>query len=81
MWARKVLVMTQIDFRNIRTHDNSKNEGFEELCCQLASFEEVPIGSIFRRKSGAGGDAGVECYWRLPNGNEEAWQTKYGSDE
>ena len=73
--------MTQIDFRNIRTHDNSKNEGFEELCCQLASFEEVPIGSIFRRKSGAGGDAGVECYWRLPNGNEEAWQTKYGSHE
>jgi hypothetical protein len=49
--------MTTIDFKDIRTHKGSQHEGFEELCCQLASFEEVPKDSIFRRKSGAGGDA------------------------
>jgi len=73
--------MTKIDFKDIRTHKGSQHEGFEELCCQLASFEEVPKDSIFRRKSGAGGDASVECYWRLPNGNEKAWQTKFFLDQ
>ncbi|MEG4007307.1 hypothetical protein QUA41_18310 [Microcoleus sp. Pol11C1] len=71
--------MTKIDLKDIRTHKGSQDKGFEELCCQLASFEEVPKGSIFRRK-GAGGDGGVECYWRLPNGNEKAWQAKYFPD-
>ena len=73
--------MNKIDFKDIRTHKGSQHEGFEELCCQLASFEEVPKDSIFRRKSGAGGDAGVECYWLLPNGNEKTWQTKYFPDK
>ncbi len=71
--------MTKIDFKDIRTHTGTQDKGFEELCCQLASFEEVPKDSIFRRK-GAGGDGGVECYWRLPNGNEKAWQAKYFRD-
>ena len=79
MWVKKVLVMSQIDFRNIRTHKGTQHDGFEELCCQLASFEEMPEGSIFRCK-GDGKDAGVECYWRLPDGNEKAWQTKYFLD-
>jgi hypothetical protein len=73
--------MTNIDFKDLRLHKGSQHEAFEELCCQLASFEEVPEGSLFRRKSGAGGDAGVECYWRLPNGNEKAWQTKCFLDQ
>ena len=71
--------MTKIDFKDIRTHKGSQDKGFEELCCQLASFEEVPKGSIFRRK-GPGGDGGVECYWQLPNGKEKAWQAKYFPD-
>lgn len=68
--------MTKIDFKDIRTHQGTQDKGFEELCCQLASFEEVPKDSIFSRK-GPGGDGGVECYWQLPNGNEKVWQAKY----
>lgn len=66
-----------VDLKEVRPWNGSQHEAFEELCCQLASFESVPGGSLFRRKRGAGGDAGVECYWLLPNGDEIAWQTKY----
>ncbi|MRG88348.1 hypothetical protein [Salinibacillus xinjiangensis] len=34
----------------------------------------------FARKEGAGGDAGVECYWKLKDGTEHAWQAKYFTD-
>ena len=66
-----------VDLKDIRPLNGTQHESFEELCCQLASFEGVPASSVFRRKRGAGGDAGVECYWLLPNGDEVAWQTKY----
>ena len=49
--------------------------GFEELCCQLAHYELPRQGSRFIRKKAP--DAGVECYWALPNGDEWAWQAKY----
>src|SRR4051812_29477068 len=65
------------NFKEIRPLNGSQHEAFEELCCQLASFEDMPPGSIFRRKRGAGGDAGVEGYWLLSDGKEAAWQTKY----
>ena len=48
---------------------------FEELCCQLARYEQVPEKSEFVRKGTP--DAGVECYWKLPNSDEYAWQAKY----
>ncbi|MCD6239204.1 MAG: ATP-binding protein [Thermotogae bacterium] len=48
---------------------------FEELCCQLAAYEQAPQGSIFIRK--AAPDAGVECFWKLPNGDEWGWQAKF----
>jgi hypothetical protein len=64
-----------VDLKDIRPLNGTQHESFEELCCQLASFEGVPASSVFRRKRGAGGDAGVECYWLLPNGDEVAWQT------
>ena len=38
---------------------------------------DVPPGSTFYRLRGAGGDAGVECYWVLPDGSKCGWQSKY----
>ena len=48
---------------------------FEELCCQLARYESIPDGSKFIRKGTP--DAGVECFWILPNDSEWAWQAKW----
>ena len=70
----------EINFSNIRTHDSSKNSGFEELVCQLAHLQQPDNGKIFIRKEGAGGDAGVECYWVLDNDSEIGWQVKYFPD-
>ena len=65
------------DFSNIRTHNGSQAGGFEELVCQLAHLRK-PKGALrFVRKEGAGGDAGVECYWVLADQSEECWQAKY----
>lgn len=66
-----------IDFNNIKPYNGSQRDGFEELCCQLASFNSPQTNSTFIVKDGPGGDAGVECYWKLPNGSEHAWQAKY----
>jgi hypothetical protein len=72
---------TTIDFRSIRPWDGSQREGFEELCCQLAALEQVPNTHAFIKKRGAGGDAGVEAYRVLTNGDEHALQAKYFIDE
>jgi hypothetical protein len=66
------------DLAKIRILNGSQDEAFEELCCQLAEFEPVPKGSIFTRK--APPDAGVECFWKLPTGDEYGWQAKYFLD-
>jgi len=50
---------------------------FEELVCQLASREAFPTGSTYRRVEGAGGDGGVEAYWRNPSGSKTGYQAKY----
>jgi len=70
----------EINFHNIRTHDGSKNSGFEEFVCQLAHLQRPDYGKIFIRKEGAGGDAGVECYWVLDDDSEIGWQVKYFPD-
>lgn len=64
-----------INWHNIRPLENSQNEGFEELVCQLARNEEITSKNKFIRKGKP--DAGVECYWILENGDEWAWQAKY----
>lgn len=69
-----------IDFSKIRTHNGSKASGFEELVCQLAHLQKPENALRFIRKEGAGGDAGVECYWILEDGSEICWQTKYFPD-
>lgn len=65
-----------IDFSRIRAHAGSQNLGFEELCCQLAGLEPRPVDATFLRK-GAGADQGVECFVKLADGGQLAWQAKY----
>ncbi len=64
-----------IEWNNLRPLNGSQQSAFEELCCQLAAYEKSPTGSKFIRKGAP--DAGVECYWVLPGGDEWGWQTKY----
>ena len=63
------------EWNKLRSWKGSQENAFEELCCQLASCEKYPTDSQFTRKSAP--DAGVECYWRLPSGEEVAWQAKF----
>jgi len=67
-------------FRTIRPFGGSQQGGFEELICQLAHLETPANTKSFVRKEGAGGDAGVECFWIMTNGAEHAWQAKYFLD-
>lgn len=64
-----------IDWNNLRSWNGDQRSAFEELCCQLAHAEAVPPGSTFFRKGTP--DAGVECYWRTPTGDEWGWQAKF----
>lgn len=64
-----------IEWHMLRTWNGSQDNAFEELCCQLASCEKYPTGSQFTRKGAP--DAGVECYWNIPSGEEYAWQAKF----
>lgn len=64
-----------INWNNIRPLENSQNEAFEELVCQLARKEEILNKKIFIRKGKP--DAGVECFWILNNSEEFAWQAKF----
>jgi hypothetical protein len=67
----------QINWKHIRTLNGAQSEGFEEFCTQLARRESVVTGSVFTRKGKP--DAGIECYWTLPTGDELGWQAKYFS--
>lgn len=64
-----------INWNNIRTLNGSQQSAFEELCCQLARSEPTPPESRFMRVGAP--DAGVECYWILPTGDEWGWQAKF----
>ena len=64
-----------ISWDSLRSWNGSVRDSFEELCCQLAAAESVPSGSRFFRKGTP--DAGVECYWELPDSQEWAWQAKW----
>lgn len=63
------------DWNTLRPLNGSRDKGFEELSCQLAAGEPYPSGSKFIRKGVP--DAGVECYWILPGGDEHGWQAKF----
>ncbi|MXP44979.1 NACHT domain-containing protein [Allopontixanthobacter sediminis] len=66
----------EIDFGRIRPHGGSRNDGFEELCAQLAGLEEREESDIFVR-TGKGADAGVECFRIRNDETERGWQAKY----
>ena len=73
--ATLLLMIMSIDWKNLRTINGSQQTGFEELCCQLARLETFPNNSKFYRIEAP--DAGVECYWKLADEKEIAWQAKY----
>ena len=60
-------------FDAIRKWDGSQNRGFEELCFQLR--DPTPPDAELVKTSAP--DAGVEWYWRHPDGTETGWQVKY----
>ena len=64
-----------LNWNDIRPINNSLNEGFEELVCQLARIENIDnVGSFIRKGKP---DAGVECFYILESGKEIAWQAKF----
>ena len=64
-----------VEWSKLRPWGDSRNTAFEMLVCQLAQYECVPDESKFVRKGTP--DAGVECYWPLPDGRERGWQAKF----
>lgn len=67
-----------MNWRNIRVYNNSQNNAFEELVCQLARQEMGKGYKTFIRNGTP--DGGVECLWQLQDGRERAWQAKYVFD-
>lgn len=70
--------MPDIDFKQIVARRGSRQDSFEELCCQLARLT-LSKTSSFKRLHGSGGDGGVECYVDTPEGRM-GWQAKYVYD-
>ena len=66
-----------LDYSKIREHEGSKQTSFEELVCQIAHLSPPNDADDCVRKDGKGGDAGVECFWKLKDGSEHGWQAKY----
>lgn len=64
-----------INWNNIRPLNNSLNDGFEELICQLAEQEDIQKKNQFFRIGKP--DGGKECYWKLEDGSLIMWQAKY----
>ena len=74
-YTKREELHVSIDWNALRIWDGSQHTAFEELCCQLARHEDIPHRSDFVRKGTP--DAGVECYWKLENGEEWGWQSKF----
>ncbi|MBI2360612.1 MAG: ATP-binding protein, partial [Deltaproteobacteria bacterium] len=63
-----------VDWNAIRPINGTCQEGFEELCSQLADSERSENASFVRKGRP---DAGVECYAVFADGREWGWQAKY----
>lgn len=68
-----------INFRNIRKHRSSQNDGFEELTRQLV-LADPPADHVSIENRGPGADGGVEIVVRFQDGSVWGWQTKYFPD-
>ncbi len=64
-----------INWTEIRPFNNSQNNAFEELVCQLAREEDIEGKKEFYRVGAP--DGGVEAYCILNNDDEYGWQAKY----
>lgn len=67
--------MNGFNWNNIISYNDSQNNAFEELVCQLAREEETPNKVSFTRVGNP--DGGVEAYCVLENGAEYGWQAKF----
>ncbi|MER9723736.1 MULTISPECIES: hypothetical protein [unclassified Mesorhizobium] len=65
-----------INFRNIRKHRSSQNDGFEELTRQLV-LADPPENYASIESRGPGADGGVEILVKFTDGRIWGWQTKY----
>ncbi|MBL0741079.1 hypothetical protein [Chryseolinea lacunae] len=63
------------NWHSIISLNNSQQEGFEELVCQIASQQNIQGAAGFRRVGKP--DGGKECYWELTTGEFIAWQAKF----
>ncbi len=66
-----------IEWQLIKSFNNSQNNAFEELVCQLAREESITDKTEFYRVVAP--DGGIEAYCVLKNGDEYGWQAKYFS--
>ncbi|MDR7665443.1 hypothetical protein RG963_06520 [Methanosarcina sp. Z-7115] len=72
--------MLEIDFKDICPRMGSKEDSFEELCCEIFYRKIKAVRSdliVYNRNRGAGGDGGVEAYWELTDEKEIGIQCKY----
>ena len=70
--------MTAIDLKKIRGTPKSQNDSFEALSIQLFRGTcDASDGSNFVSLRGAGGDGGVDAYFRTPEGDILGVQAKY----
>ena len=67
-----------MNWKNIRVYNNSQNNAFEELVCQLARQEKISGYKRFVRNGTP--DGGVECFWELEDGQKIAQRAKYVFD-
>lgn len=72
-------MLPKLNWNDLRTWDGSQHAAFEKLCCQLFSDDQPCSGAKFIEK-GTGADAGIECFWQLPNGDEYGLQAKFFLD-
>lgn len=68
-----------INFRNIRKHRSSQNDGFEELTRQLV-LADPPENYAAIESRGPGADGGVEILVKFTDGRVWGWQSKYFPD-
>jgi hypothetical protein len=73
------LTSPDINFRNIRKHRSSQNDGFEELTRQLV-LAEPPENYSSIENRGPGADGGVEILVKFADGRIWGWQSKYFPD-
>jgi len=74
------LTSPALDFRNLRRHRGSQNDGFEELTRQLI-LADPPAQSTRIENRGPGADGGVEVLVHFAGNKVWGWQSKFFLDK